>query len=722
MIDGNAKDNHLWGTGGDDIIHGHGGGDMIDGGAGDDELFGDEGDDTLSGGAGNDVILGDVGVVKRLYNADGTKKLKADGTWAKEVLLLDVANILSERKVNASTLIDANFPAQEMALLVGVQDSKGKWETRLLYLDLEPAGNDTIMGDDGKDLIFGQRGDDTLYGGLDDDYLEGNEGNDTLYGDRAPRGGGDGGGTLTRADNAGQEGDDILIGDNSFNFAANADELPVVSHGYELNPTPAVECGTLPTRGAMVVPMATLTPYGIQQVDPFGAGLYHGAKELSVLSGLTPLADSSGRVYTVFASIIPDAGRHLDLVAGNDSLYGDGGNDRLIGDYNAILAPFQTNVTNVLTDLEHAMLRLDWLEQMLPPHPVTIATVASDYLDGGSGDDMLIGDSNFMLVGSASTTANLPAGLEQAADDFDDAVEGYAKKVKGTPAPVGFVSGQDTLLGEDGNDVLIGDHNIAIGLVAEGPVGTSASAWLSKVKLPSLSVKGAQDTLSGGFGDDVLIGDARVDVLAGVGANPFASLPNGALVVTADEMATTGFGPGATGLDTHGGPFTPVLDAAPGTGSSGFHTVTLGRIIDSLTLTGAADILDGGEDNDTLIGDNSLLVSAYVKGPFVTLDGGMAHPDKKLVQVNDLIDGVTLKGATDRLAGSGGHDVLIGDHDVTVAGIFEGPVLAIGAVRRARAPRPSRATTSWCTSAGWSTASALTVPSTCWKAVRATTC
>jgi Ca2+-binding RTX toxin-like protein len=81
-------------------------------------------------------------------------------------------------------------------------------------------------------------------------------------------------------------------------------------------------------------------------------------------------------------------------------------------------------------------------------------SVASDALDGGTGDDYLIGDSNLMLVGSATTTGNLPAGLEQAADDFDNGVEGFAKTVKGKPTPLGFTTSNDTLHGAEGNDVV----------------------------------------------------------------------------------------------------------------------------------------------------------------------------------------------------------------------------------------------------------------------------
>jgi hypothetical protein len=52
-----------------------------------------------------------------------------------------------------------------------------------------------------------------------------------------------------------------------------------------------------------------------------------------------------------------------------------------------------------------------------------------------------------------------------------------------------------------------------------------------------------------------------------------------------------------------------VLSIAAGTGVSGLHTVELNHLVDTLTLVGAPDVLDGGDDNDTVIGDNSLTVA-----------------------------------------------------------------------------------------------------------------
>ena len=326
-------------------------------------------------------------------------------------------------------------------LVAGVQDAKGKWETHLLSLDYRRGRQRHAVGNSGDDMVFGQGGNDTIYGGAGNDYLEGNEGNDTLY--RRPRAGGNTWRRRRRRDRRlrarptngnGGDGNDVLIGDNSFNFVATTDKLPLVLHGYELNPQTDAARGTMPKRGATGDP-------GCDADAVWRAERSSRSARRSITARLTcrrgrrsrrTRMRAAGTGETVFASVIPDVERHLDLVAGNDNLFGDGGNDRLIGDNNAILAPFQTNLGNLLGDAEHAMSRLGWLDQMLPPHPLTTVTVASDYLDGGTGDDYLIGDSNLMLVGSAATTGNLQAGLEQAADDFDNGVEAYAKKVKGT--------------------------------------------------------------------------------------------------------------------------------------------------------------------------------------------------------------------------------------------------------------------------------------------------
>ena len=61
IIEGNDKDNKLFGTAGKDLMYGYGGNDLLDGGDGNDILYGGAGNDQLFGGAGEDILEGGSG-------------------------------------------------------------------------------------------------------------------------------------------------------------------------------------------------------------------------------------------------------------------------------------------------------------------------------------------------------------------------------------------------------------------------------------------------------------------------------------------------------------------------------------------------------------------------------------------------------------------------------------------------------------------------------------
>ena len=403
-MDGNDADNHLVGGAGDDIIHGHGGNDLLEGRGGNDELYGEEGNDTLDGGTGNDVLLGDTGIVVGLYNGDGTRMLNPDGSWRKDVLLLDPARVVVDRVLSAGSSIDASLLGQEVWLLTGSQDSRGRWQTHLLVLDLYAAGNDTLLGGDGNDVLLGQRGNDSLDGGAGNDYLEGNEGNDLIHGG---------------------DGNDVLVGDNSFNFAATADALPLVMHGYELNPQVGAAPGTVPRRGAMVVPMAMVMPAGVDPVDPFGSVLYEGVRQSPALQGLTPYT-ARGRPGADRVRGSHPVGRrpHRPAAGQRQPLRRCGGRPPG-GRHERLHCPVPVRLQGLLDDLDGAAGTLAWLERVLTPATATPARLGADTLDGGDGNDILIGDDNIVLTARAGTTGDLPAGLAQAADDLEDALDAF---------------------------------------------------------------------------------------------------------------------------------------------------------------------------------------------------------------------------------------------------------------------------------------------------------
>ena len=328
------------------------------------------------------------------------------------------------------------------------------------------------------------------------------------------------------------------------------------------------------------------------------------------------------------------------LLAGNDTIFGDAGNDRLIGDHSIVIAPFQIGMEGMLDQFDQAMGDLGLIDRRLPPQLTKPIPLASDCLDGGAGDDLLIGDVSLTLVATAANTATpLPAGLAQIAGDFHYAVDVLEWKVWGPLTPVEFTTSIDTLHGGDGNDRLIGDHSVA--LVATVSTGLS-----------SLTITGAHDELFGDGGNDQLVGDSQILIAAGVGASPLA----------AEELMTL--------------PFRPVLTVSPVTATSALRRVVVGPLVDQLVLQGANDTLEGGAGNDKLIGDHDVVVAGIVTGPVLVAGATVLDPwDSALVKFDGVVGGLVLRGGNDVLRGGEGDDTLEGDSETRIAAITVGPLL-----------------------------------------------
>ena len=119
----------LSGFSGNDVLYGNVGLDTVDGGPGNDLIYGGQDDDLLSGGAGNDTLVGGLNSPETFVFRDGQ-------LW---------------------------IPAGQDSLSGG-------------------AGDDLVYGNQGDDLLAGGSGDDTLYGGQDADRLTGGADDDLLYG------------------------------------------------------------------------------------------------------------------------------------------------------------------------------------------------------------------------------------------------------------------------------------------------------------------------------------------------------------------------------------------------------------------------------------------------------------------------------------------------------------------------------------------------------------
>ncbi|MGF1579111.1 MAG: hypothetical protein ACFCD0_07075 [Gemmataceae bacterium] len=182
-LEGGSHDDKLFGGAGDDLLLGYDGAD---------ELFGDDGNDTLDGGAGTDALFGDGGA-DSLNGGDGADFLYG-GT--------------DDIDPNSAILGD---------ILIGGEDGVGD----IFYADdnssSEIGDNDTVIGTEGDDVIFGGGGDDSLSGGDGFDMLDGGHGNDTLSGG------------LHRDIILGQHGNDILAAEEIIDYFPQESQFVLIA-------------------------------------------------------------------------------------------------------------------------------------------------------------------------------------------------------------------------------------------------------------------------------------------------------------------------------------------------------------------------------------------------------------------------------------------------------------------------------------------------------------
>lgn len=146
---GNALNNVMTGSGGDDTLAGGGGNDTIDGGKGADRMEGGSGDDIFTLDDLNDIVIERAG--------EGTDTVRAS---------------ISGYALGANV---------EKLQLTGVGDLAGRGNA-LANVLTGNAGSNLLEGLGGNDDINGGAGNDSLFGGDGDDILTGGSGIDRLSG------------------------------------------------------------------------------------------------------------------------------------------------------------------------------------------------------------------------------------------------------------------------------------------------------------------------------------------------------------------------------------------------------------------------------------------------------------------------------------------------------------------------------------------------------------
>ncbi|MGZ9108267.1 MAG: beta strand repeat-containing protein [Micavibrio sp.] len=655
VLNGGAGNDTLRGDDGDDLLFGEGDNDILLGGAGNDVLYGDDGADRLSGGAGNDTLYGGLGDDQlsgdagndTLYGEDGEDMLSGgagddtlEGTGGDDIVYGGIGN----------------------DIVRGGDD------------------NDSVYGDAGNDTLYGDAGNDGVYGGTGADTLNGGGGQDILYGHALDT---PALSTLLRANPS------VSYNSDTGNFyqlvAGPVDHAAALSiattlggvAGHLVTITSAAEntfvqtlaagstiwiAGTdSVTEGSWVWgagPEAGLqfwqgTAAGSAQNNFYtnwlGGQPNNGAanEDGTIMSAAGTWSDQA--VTGTFAYVIEWEGvsfsddNAIDTLngdAGNDMLFGGGGNDILNGgaDHDKLYGGIGNDTLN--------------------------GDDGDDILYGGAGNDALTGGNGTDIANYGSAGSGITASLMlgSASNDGDGGVDTFTT-VEGVFGSayndvIEGNSSNNTLSGGAGTDRLTYANaaaavtvNLAT-LTAQNTVGAGSDTIAG---FEDLTGSAFNDTLTGDALDNTIEGLAGNDTMNGAGGTNTLTYANATAGITISLALAGAQVTGGAGTDTisnfsnlTGSAFNDVL-----AGSSGNNILVGGLGTDRLTYTSAAAGVTVnlatltaqntvGDGTDTISGFEDLTGSAF--NDTLTGDGG-----------NNVIEGLA---GNDTLAGGGGTDTV----------------------------------------------------------------
>ncbi|BCS96179.1 hypothetical protein DSLASN_18110 [Desulfoluna limicola] len=324
----------------------------------------------------------------------------------------------------------------------------------------------------------------------------------------------------------------------------------------------------------------------------------------------------AGQILTVVNT--PSAGDNPeirdDLMAGADTLDGDGGSDILFGDYGVIgQTPGTQRILStggvVGVDTVNLALGADDHLSGGSGNDLLLGGQGADRIDGGAGDNRIFGDNGRVRFTSGVLTElqSTDTTAESTGDDLITAGDGANLVVAG--------GGNDRVVCGVGDDLILGDN---------GQIAFTGAGVLARIE--SYQNFGGDDVVDGGAGDNVAIGGFGDDVMktgAGddilVGDNGFVDYDAKGLLERARATA-------------------PDLGGDDWLGGGGGNDILIGGAKD--------DRLFGGDGDDSLMGD----------GGMVTFQGGRPQ----FVETVDFF-----KGGNDYLSGGSGEDILLGSagHD-----------------------------------------------------------
>jgi Ca2+-binding RTX toxin-like protein len=484
-LNGREGDDVLMGEGGNDVLSGGDGEDILSGGIGSDVIYGNAGNDTLNGGAGNDTLNGgNYDYWSNVYSGLGNDTYQFgrgdgqddiydnDSTASNKDIIRFKAGVASAdvqvSRVADSLVLKINGTTDQIRVLnyFGGDATNGWQVEEIRFTDestvvwnVATIKSKALNGGTGDDTLVGYASADTMNGGAGADTISGLAGNDTVNG-------GEGGDSLY-----GNDGDDKLNGD------ADNDSLQGNAGNDTLNGGAGND---------------TLNGGNYDYWSNVYSGLGNDTYQFGRGDGQDDIYDNdstaSNKDIIRFKAGVASADVQVSRVADSLVLKINGTTDQI-----RVLNYFGGDATN------------GWqVEEIRFTDESTVvwnvATIKSKALNGGTGDDTLVGyaSADTMNGGAGADTISGLAG--------NDTVNGG--------------EGGDSLYGNDGDDKLNGDADN-----------------------DSLQGNAGNDTLNGGAGNDTLNGgnyDYWSNVYSGLGNDTYQFGTGGGLDTIYDVDSTAG--------------------------------------------------------------------------------------------------------------------------------------------------------------------------------------
>ncbi|WP_422102087.1 peroxidase family protein [Vreelandella sp.] len=541
----------ITGTNGNDV-----GATRLEGTAGEDLLIGLAGNDNLLAGGGDDLVLGGAGD-DRLIGDDGNDTLNGG----------EGADFLNGGAGNDTLLGGA-----------GADDLRGG------------AGNDVLEGGEGDDVLFGLADNDILDGGAGNDNLNGGGGNDVLNG-------GAGNDVLF-----GSAGDDLLM--------TQADGGRDILDGGNQVDTAEIRGNANEAESFAILDRANALSQGFNDL---GAGteiviVRNGVvmAELANIEEIIIDGQGGGDTFTI-------AGNFTGTSLAMSTIHVMGSEDDDVLDISALSSAHRVVFKTMggHDTIVGALREQDVVEladgTMLADHPVE-ANQAGEALVGDEQNSVRFEPSTESQQPGEGDTGGDDVTDEEVADEDEESDDDVVAPV--TPIPVAAIAGSegadalvgtahgDTIMGLGGRDVVFGhdgDDDILGGDGADMLYGDDGDdRLLGEDGNDFINAGAGDDTVFGGDGDDLLVAEAGDgndtyygDDMVGGGGND--TLDMSAIMAAIKADLGTGFmGRGSvSSAETGHDVLWSVENIVTGSGD------------DTITANHAANVMDGGEGNDT---------------------------------------------------------------------------------------------------------------------------